>query len=96
MAYRMLVLFLGLLWLVSPAAAEPRVALVIGNGKYGSGIGSLTNPPNDAALIAKALADAGFKVNTVLNADQKQMKRAIVDFGKTLANAGPDAVGLFY
>jgi formylglycine-generating enzyme required for sulfatase activity len=31
-----------------------------------------------------------------LNADQKQMKRAIVEFGQSLAAAGSDAVGLFY
>jgi len=89
-------LLLGLLGLASPAWAEPRVALVIGNGNYGKGIGTLINPPNDAKLIAKALKDAGFTVATVLDADQKQMKRAIVDFGKSLAAAGPDAVGLFY
>jgi len=98
MAYRILVLVLGLFWLAaaSAASAEPRIALVIGNGAYGGTIGNLTNPPNDARLIAKALTDAGFKVNLVLNADQKQMKRAVVDFGQTLAAAGSDAVGLFY
>jgi formylglycine-generating enzyme required for sulfatase activity len=96
MGYRFLVLFLGLLCLASHALAEPRVALVIGNGAYGQGIGNLTNPPNDARLIAKSLKDAGFTVALVLDADQKQMKRAIVDFGKSLTSAGPDAVGLFY
>jgi formylglycine-generating enzyme required for sulfatase activity len=101
MAHRVVLLLVALLSLctpalVAPAQAEPRVALVIGNGQYGNGIGSLANPPNDARLIARALADAGFQVSTVLDADQKRMKRAIVDFGKALASAGPDAVGLFY
>jgi formylglycine-generating enzyme required for sulfatase activity len=80
----------------APAAAEPRVALVMGNGNYGAGIGKLVNPPNDAKLIAKALTAAGFQVMTVLDADQKKMKKAFAEFGKTLADAGPDAVGLFY
>jgi uncharacterized caspase-like protein len=57
----------------APAAAEPRVALVIGNGNYGAGFSSLPNPPNDAKLITKALKGAGFEVMTVLDADQKQM-----------------------
>jgi formylglycine-generating enzyme required for sulfatase activity len=78
------------------AAAEPRVALVIGNGNYGSSFSRLPNPPNDAKLISKALKDAGFEVMTVLDADQKQMKKAFSDFGQKLANKGPDAVGLFY
>jgi formylglycine-generating enzyme required for sulfatase activity len=79
-----------------PVAAEPRVALVIGNGNYGAGFSKLPNPPNDAKLVSKALKDAGFEVITVLDADQKAMKRAFVDFGKKLADKGGDAVGLFY
>jgi formylglycine-generating enzyme required for sulfatase activity len=79
-----------------PAAAEPRVALVIGNSNYGTGFSSLPNPKNDAQLIAKALKDAGFEVTTVLDADQKQMKRAFADFGEKLAAKGKDTVGLFY
>jgi formylglycine-generating enzyme required for sulfatase activity len=79
-----------------PAAAEPRYALVIGNGNYGSSFSKLPNPPNDARLVSKALTDAGFKVTTIIDADQKAMKRAFVDFGKLLNDAGPEAVGLFY
>jgi formylglycine-generating enzyme required for sulfatase activity len=79
-----------------PAAAEPRVALVIGNGNYGSSFSRLPNPPNDAKLISKALKDAGFEVMTILDADQRQMKKAFSDFGQKLADKGADAVGLFY
>ncbi|WP_395021919.1 SUMF1/EgtB/PvdO family nonheme iron enzyme [Dongia sp.] len=78
------------------AVAETRLALVIGNGSYGGGIGPLANAPNDAALITKALQSAGFAVNTVIDADQKTMKRAFADFGQSLAAAGTDTVGLFY
>ncbi|MES1151217.1 MAG: caspase family protein, partial [Dongia sp.] len=43
-----------------------------------------------------ALEKVGFQVILVTDATQKQMQRAIVDFGDRLAKAGPDAVGLFY
>jgi formylglycine-generating enzyme required for sulfatase activity len=69
---------------------------VIGNGDYGTNFSKLTNPPNDAKLVSKALTDAGFTVKTIVNADQKEMKKAVVEFGKALAGAGSDAVGLFY
>jgi carboxyl-terminal processing protease len=78
------------------AQAEPRVALVIGNSNYGSEIGKLANPANDAGLMARALEQTGFKVIRVTDADQKKMKRAIADFGDQLSAAGPQATGLFY
>ena len=78
------------------AQAEPRVALVIGNSNYGSEIGRLPNPANDAALMTAALQKTGFTVIKVLDADQKKMKRAIAEFGDALATAGPKATGLFF
>jgi carboxyl-terminal processing protease len=78
------------------AQAEPRVALVIGNSNYGSEIGRLANPANDAAVITSALKQTGFDVITVVDADQKKMKRAIAEFGDKLSNAGSKATGLFY
>jgi uncharacterized caspase-like protein len=80
----------------SSAQAEPRIALVIGNSNYGSEIGRLPNPVNDAALMASALQQAGFTVLKVTDADQKKMKRAIAEFGDQLAAAGPKATGLFF
>jgi carboxyl-terminal processing protease len=78
------------------AQAEPRIALVIGNSNYGSEIGKLPNPANDAGLIAQSLQSTGFKVIKVIDADQKAMKRKIAEFGDALAQAGPQATGLFY
>ncbi|MGO9993262.1 MAG: caspase family protein [Steroidobacteraceae bacterium] len=75
-------------------AAEPRIALVIGNSDYASG--PLPNPANDAKLIGDELADLGFDVIARRNADQTTMKRAIQEFGARLEKAGPDSVGLFY
>lgn len=89
---------LALCWLAasSAAAAEPRVALVIGNGQYDASIGQLANPTNDAAVMADKLGALGFRVIKLVNGDQKAMKRAISDFGEQLLQAGPDAVGLFF
>jgi uncharacterized caspase-like protein len=75
-------------------AAEPRIALVIGNGRYASS--PLINPPNDAQLIASTLTNLGFEVISRRNSNQTEMKRAIQEFGTRLEAAGPNAVGLFY
>ena len=75
-------------------AAEPRIALVIGNSEYTSG--PLPNPANDAKLIGEALSKLGFEVIARRNAEQNVMKRAIQEFGSRLEKAGPSAVGLFY
>jgi formylglycine-generating enzyme required for sulfatase activity len=90
------IICLLLLAVAHSAAAETRLALVIGNGNYGAGIGQLANPPSDARLVTEALQSAGFGVTTVIDADQKTMKRAFADFGQALAAAGKDTVGLFY
>jgi formylglycine-generating enzyme required for sulfatase activity len=91
-------MLLVLVVILGPGAAwaAPRVALVIGNGGYGAEIGPLTNPARDAELIARSLTAVGFTVTTLIDADQKAMKRAISDFGKRLVEAGPEATGLFY
>lgn len=75
---------------------ERRIALVLGNGSYGNKIGDLANPPNDARLMAKTLRQLGFDVIERIDANQKDMKRAIKAFGYRLSEAGKDAVGLFY
>ena len=47
------------------AAAENRVALVIGQSAYKS-VPALTNPANDAKLTSEMLQAAGFEVRTAL------------------------------
>ena len=74
--------------------ADPRVALVIGNSDYPSG--PLRNPANDARLMSETLRRVGFDVIEKINADQRDMKVAILDFGRRLDAAGSKAVGLFY
>lgn len=73
------------------ALAEPRYALVIGNGGYARA--PLGNPPHDASAIARVLTKAGFNVDLKLDVTQKQMQDAIAALGSKLRG---DAVGLFY
>lgn len=51
---------------------------------------------NAARLIDATLRGLRFDVVLVVDADQKAMKYAIVDFGERPAQAGDDAVGLFF
>ena len=73
-------------------AQERRTALVIGNANYESS--PLANPVNDANDIAKALRNLGFIVIHKKNATQREMEKAVREFGKTLRKHG--GVGLFY
>jgi len=86
------VLLISTLIVNLPAQAQNRIALVIGNSSYKTA--PLPNPVNDATLMTRILKKTGFNVTTVLDADQKTMKRALVEFGRKLRNS--DAVGLFY
>jgi hypothetical protein len=79
----------------TPMGAEPRIALVVGNANYHDEQ-KLSNPANDAALIAASLKKVGFDVVLLTDAGQKQLEHAIIDFGDRLSKAGPDATGLFY
>jgi TPR repeat protein len=83
---------LCLLWTAVAAVAEPRIALVIGNSSYASV--PLANPKNDAETMARALKAVGFEVTKLIDADQKALRKAILDFGRRLRTS--DSVGLFY
>jgi formylglycine-generating enzyme required for sulfatase activity len=91
---RLICLALALLAPVTVQSAQSRFALVIGNSAYTNG--RLPNPVNDAKLIGETLNKLGFKVITKSDADYKQMKQAIEDFGGLLDRGGRDAVGVFY
>jgi hypothetical protein len=77
---------------VAAAHAEPRTALVIGNGNYS--FSKLANPTNDASDIANALRGAGFEVILKTDANQATMKDAIRSFGSSLKTKG--GVGLLF
>ncbi len=73
------------------AAADTRVALVVGNGAYRES--PLANPVHDAEAMAQALRDAGFQVQLLANADHRRTLAALRDFGDRLRQA---QVGVFY
>lgn len=78
-----------------PARAENRVALVIGNSNYEK-LAKLTNPANDARLVANTLT--GLKFNLVgggaqLDLDKAGFEKAVRAFGQALDTAD---VALFY
>ncbi len=74
------------------AAAEKRVALVIGNNAYKDG--RLTAPINDARAMTIALTELGFKVIKLEDVGRVAMHRAIRSFIDELTRS--EAVGLFY
>ncbi len=94
-AHKILLVLVSMILISTVSAhAAGRYALVIGNSAY-TGSPSLKNPKNDAELMAKTLGEVGFEVIKVTDADQRQMRRAMLDFSRILRN-NPDSIGLFY
>jgi formylglycine-generating enzyme required for sulfatase activity/uncharacterized caspase-like protein len=73
------------------ATQGKRIALVIGNSAYKDS--PLKNPVNDARDMAAALRKLGFDVIEKTDANQKDMNRAIAQFGEKLRS---DTVALFF
>jgi uncharacterized caspase-like protein len=84
-----------LLMIARGAAAEPRIALIIGNSDYSNARLQLTNPARDATAMQRALRSAGFETVLKLNARRLDFYRAVDDFGARIGR-DPHAVGLFY
>ncbi len=89
---------LGLLmlavWLAaSPAFAEKRVALVIGNSAY-QYAPALRNPHNDAADMSIKLKNLGFELFGGEELDRGAMLKAITAFGRSAEDA--DVALIFY
>lgn len=84
----------GLVFAAQTALAAKRIALVVGNGAYQ--YSPLPNPPNDADLMAKTLADVGFEVTKYKNLGRRDLKRAFYEFGQKLERAGDGTVALIY
>jgi formylglycine-generating enzyme required for sulfatase activity len=96
MVLRSAVGLLILLLLHSAALAEKRLALLIGNEAYSSGIGRLANPHNDVALLEQTLKGLGFEVVVVRDAGLGALNRAVNAYARRVQAAGPGAVGFFY
>src|ERR1700722_2644323 len=91
----MLAVVFAFLWPSSPAAAQTRIALIIGNSAYQKADMRLPNPANDAAAMAKALKAAGFDTILQLNATRTDFYKALNQFSDKISR-DPHAVGLFY
>jgi Caspase domain len=86
----------GFLWFTAyPAAAETRIALIVGNSAYANPDLKLTNPVNDATAMQRALQNAGFQAIVRLNARRLDFYRAVDEFATQIAR-DPHSVGLFY
>jgi uncharacterized caspase-like protein len=82
---------------VDPALAAPRsahLALVIGNAGYAQG--PLPIAANDAGLVAQSLAQAGFDVTGLMDADPATLHRAVTRFAETVKAQGPNGIVLVY
>src|SRR5258706_11587722 len=80
----------------SDAAAENRVALVIGQSAYRA-VPALPNAENDGKRMAELLGNAGFQVTAAPDLTQNDMRQVISDFAAKVAASGPDTVAaVFY
>jgi hypothetical protein len=75
------------------AAAERRLALVIGNARYPDA--PLNNPENDARLIASTLSRLGFEVTERENLGSMEFRRVLRDYVRRLQDEDGAAV-FFY
>ena len=73
-------LALAQLMIPTEAAAEARLALVIGQSAYRT-VPELPNAANDAKGMTELLGNAGFTVTSAANLAQNDMRAAISDFG---------------
>jgi hypothetical protein len=87
------VALVALLLTTLPAAAQKRVALVIGNSAYVNS-SPLANPANDAADMAEALKTAGFTVIVGADVDKRGFDIKVREFARALEQA--DDGLLFY
>src|SRR5215813_6162328 len=70
----------ALILICQPALADKRVALVLGNSAY-QNVPPLTNPVNDAALMADTFKKAGFDlVELKQNLSAQETRRVLRDF----------------
>ena len=77
------------------AAAESRVALVIGQSAYRA-VPALPNAANDGKQMVELLGHAGFQVIAAPDLAQNEMRQAISDFAAKVAASGPDTVALVF
>lgn len=90
MIWRIVALFLIL---ASPALADRRIALVVGNSAYRFAT-PLANPSNDATRVAEKLRAIGFEVTLALDQDGQSFRVTLGEFSE--AALGADLALFFY
>jgi caspase domain-containing protein len=90
--FRLLASAVAYLFLILPAAADKRVALVVGNSAYVQAA-PLPNPVNDAGDMAKALTEVGFEVILGLDLKKPEFDAKVREFARALEKAD---VALFF
>lgn len=88
-------LLLSLQVSTTPASAENRVALVIGQSAYRA-VPALPNAENDGKRMAELLGSAGFDVTRAPDQSQNDMRQTISNFAAKVAGSGPDTVALVF
>ncbi len=77
---------------MSPASAQKRVALVIGNDSY-QNVTPLKKAGNDAERVAKSLKGLGFQVISATNQNRRGMSDSLTQFERAL---GQGDTGFFF
>ncbi len=93
MHLRVMAISLILIVLQGTAAAEKRVALVVGNSRYANA-GTLVNPSHDAKDMALALRKLNFNVIEGNDLDKTAFEKKLREFAIALAEA--DVAAFFY
>ncbi|MBR0718198.1 caspase family protein [Bradyrhizobium liaoningense] len=79
----------------SPAWAENRLALVIGQSAYKS-VPALPNPANDAKAMTELLSASGFQVVSASDLSQNELRAKVGEFASEVAAKGADTVALVF
>src|SRR3954469_1059242 len=79
---------------VQPAAAQQRIALVIGNAAYQKG--PLQTSLADGGLIAEALTSIGFEIVEGADVNSSDLRKVFRDFLDKVNAAGPDTIAFVY
>ena len=94
-----LILFVVLLTLTSANSAnadERRLALVISQSDYASGLSRVSSASRESSVVGAALDFANFEVRYEYNLNKQELDDVLDDFRISLELAGPEAVGFIY
>ena len=81
----------AMMLIAHPAAAENRLALVIGQSAYRA-VTPLPNSANDAKAMTQMLGDADFEVLTASDLSQTEMREKAGIFAAKIAEKGRDNI----